>query len=171
MAPAVKKLLAVDANIPFDLAAQDRDVENFRSEFIKHGFQLVIGPTAIQEISLISERDDAEDEDKKLAQIALQCMLSWGISPFNLQPVGHGLTERFADKLIRDGLLPEDECNDGMILAEASLAGIPALVTSDHHLLDIDRTALTIAFNECDLRSVEIVHPRRFYDTLRRLRG
>ena len=58
-------------------------------------------------------------------------------------------------------LLPEEEFNDGLILAESSMAEIPLLVTSDKHLLDIDENALLLAFNEADLSAVRPVHPKR----------
>ena len=51
--------------------------------------------------------------------------------------------------------------DDGLILAEGSLAEIPLLVTSDKHLLDIDETALRLAFHDADLLPVSPVHPRR----------
>jgi len=62
---------------------------------------------------------------------------------------------------------PDDEVNDGLILAETSLAGIPLLVTSDKHLLDVDEDALRLAFNEADLAPVHPVHPKSLLRALR----
>ena len=39
-------------------------------------------------------------------------------------------------------MIPEEEFNDGMILAETSLRQVSLLVTSDKHLLDIDEDEL-----------------------------
>ena len=69
--------------------------------------------------------------------------------------------------LFQQHLLPEDEFNDGLILAETSLAGIPMLVTSDKHLLDIDEDALRLAFNEADLLPVSPLHPKNLLRALR----
>jgi hypothetical protein len=69
--------------------------------------------------------------------------------------------------LLRQRLIPEDEFNDGLILAETSLAEIPLLVTSDKHLLNIDEDALLLAFNEADLSPVHPVHPKRLLRVLR----
>ena len=41
------------------------------------------------------------------------------------------------------------------------------LVTSDKHLLDIDETALKLAFGEADLGAVSAVHPKRLVRALR----
>lgn len=169
MAPAAIKQLAVDANVPFDLAAGNRDVQNFHTEFLKRGYELWIAPTALQEIHLISERGETAAE-KALALKALQNMLAWQIIPFNLKPVGHALTERFAQTLIARKLLPDDECNDGMILAETALVEIKGLVTSDQHLLGIDETSLGVAFDDCGLSRVAVVHPARLFQVLRRSR-
>jgi hypothetical protein len=39
--------------------------------------------------------------------------------------VGHGITEQFANRLLRVGILPEGEFNDGLILADkVSVIGI-----------------------------------------------
>jgi len=69
--------------------------------------------------------------------------------------------------LLLQRLIPEDEFNDGLILAETSLAAIPLLVTSDRHLLDIDEDALLLAFNEADLPPVHPAHPKRLLQVLR----
>ena len=91
---------------------------------------------------------------------ALQSLRDWGIRPTDLESVGHGLTQEFARRLIKCGLLPKEEFNDGVILAETSLFGIPVLVTSDHHLLDIQPEALQIEFASAHLFPVAVVHPR-----------
>jgi hypothetical protein len=96
-----------------------------------------------------------------LALKALQQMRSWNLSPFDLKSVGHGITEQFSQKLLRIGLLPEGEFHDGLILAETALADIPALVTSDADLLDIDETKLALEFESADLPLVQICHPKR----------
>jgi hypothetical protein len=64
-------------------------------------------------------------------------------------------------------LLPQEELNDALILAETSVAGIPLLVTSDQHLLDIEEESLVLLFNQADLLSVFPTHPRRLLRALR----
>ena len=103
-----------------------------------------------------------------LALKALQQMRSWGITPFDLIPAGHAITEQFSNALIRKGFLPEGEFNDGLILAETSLACIPILATSDIDLLDIDNAALRVQFENSDLFPVAVFQPR---DLLKAVRG
>jgi hypothetical protein len=47
------------------------------------------------------------------------------------------------------------------------MAGIPLLVTSDRHWLNLDEDALLLAFNEADLSPVHPVHPKRLLRVLR----
>ena len=61
---------------------------------------------------------------------------------------------------MRLGLLPDGEFNDGLILAETALAGIPALATSDADLLDIEEIPLRVQFEAADLLPVQICHPK-----------
>ena len=91
----------------------------------------------------------------------------WDIKPFDLSTTAEAIAEQFARSLLRKSLLPADEWDDGLILAETSLAEIPMLVTSDKHLLDIDEDALLMAFNEADLPAVRPVHPKRLLKALR----
>lgn len=74
--------------------------------------------------------------------------------------VGHGITEQFARVLITKKLLPEEEFNDGFLLAEASFMGVEGLLTSDKHLTSINENALRLAFEEKDLSPVTIHRPR-----------
>ena len=157
--PGKKRLLALDTNLLFDLAAGKDFAHTFREVYQERGYALVVPPTAIQELAYCAlEKQCAETP---LALKALQQMRSWNLSPFDLKSVGHGITEQFSQKLLRIGLLPEGEFHDGLILAETALAGIPALVTSDADLLDIDETKLALEFESADLPLVQICHPKR----------
>ena len=73
----------------------------------------------------------------------------------------------FAQRLIRANLLPPDEINDAMILAETALAEIPVLVTRDQHLLDIEEVDLLVCLQSADLPPVKPAHPRSLWRALR----
>ncbi len=157
-APGKKKLLALDTNLLFNLAADKDFAHTFREVYQERCYSLVVPPTAIQELAYCAlEKQCAETP---LALKALQLMRSWNLSPFDLKSVGYGITEQFAEKLLRAGLLPEGEFHDGLILAETALAGIPVLVTSDADLLDIEETELRVQFEAADLAPVQICHPK-----------
>jgi len=114
-------------------------------------------PTAIQEIAFAYSK---LPEKKQIAFRALNQLRQWRIKPFELVAVEHGITETFSLFLQARGLLPRGETNDGLILAETSLAAIDVLVTSDRHLLDIDPDLLNGALKEKDLPKVAVFHPK-----------
>jgi hypothetical protein len=96
---------------------------------------------------------------QKHAQTALANMRRWNILPFDLISVGHGITEVNAQKLMASGVLADGELNDGLIVVETALAGVPNLITSDIHLLGINPAQLVQKLNEFDLPPVAIFHP------------
>lgn len=157
-APGQNKQLALDTNLLFDLAAEKDFAHTFREVYQERGYSLVVPPTVIQELAHCALVKQCAETP--LALKALQQMRAWGLTPFDLKSVGHGITEQFSEKLMRLGLLPEGEFNDGLILAETALAGIPALVTSDADLLDIEEVPLRVQFEAADLLPVQICHPK-----------
>ena len=150
--------MALDTNVLFDLAAELDFAHSFREVYLERGYALRIPPTVVQELTHYAlEKQCAETP---LALEALKRMRQCRLMPFELRSVGHGITEQFARKLIRLALLPEDEFNDGLILAETSLAAVPVLVSSDGDLLDIEPAALRVQFEVSDLPPVQIFHPK-----------
>jgi predicted nucleic acid-binding protein len=160
-----RKSLALDTNLLLDLAAEADFAHTFREVFLERDYLLLVPPTAVEELTHAAIRKSGADQ--RDAHRALSSLRAWSIQPFEIAPVAHGIAEQFARRLIERGLLPEEESNDGEILAEASLANVPVLVTSDHHLLDIDEARLLTAFNDSDLPLVRPMHPR---DLLRAMR-
>lgn len=118
---------------------------------------LAVPPTVIQELVHIATTGHPAQTH---AQTALAKMRRWNILPFDLISVGHGITEVNARKLMASGVLPDGEFNDGLIVVETALAGVPNLITSDIHLLGINPAHLTQKLNEFDLPPVAIFHPR-----------
>ena len=164
-ASAPKKRLALDTNVLFDLADGREIAHDFREVFQGNGYALVIAPTVVGELDFLENHGDAKQ--RLFAARSLDSLSRWGVDPFAIDSVREAIAQRFAAQLIQRRLLPDGEINDGLILAESSLAGIPLLVTSDKHLLDIDETALRLAFNDADLLPVSPVHPRRLLRALR----
>jgi len=147
---------ALDTNVLIDLGERKSFAHTFREAYASRG--LVVLPTVVQELTEIafSNTHDAS----KFAYEALANMREWSIYPIDLKAVGHGIAETDAQKLISLKLLPEEELNDGLILIETALARIPFLVTSDRHLLEIDKPKLIRVLGDLDLSAVQIVHPR-----------
>jgi len=159
------KRLALNANLLFDLASGSDIAHGFREAFQQRGYFLEVGPTVLLEVHYLHEHGTAAQ--RHLAATALTKILSWKIRPFDLKAVEHGIAEQFCLRLHRKGLLPVEEINDGLILAETALAEIPVLVPSDRHLLDIEESQLRLCFDDADLPMVSCFHPRRLVQALR----
>ncbi|MBI4661507.1 MAG: type II toxin-antitoxin system VapC family toxin [Verrucomicrobia bacterium] len=165
MAANPKKQLALDTNLLLDLAEEKDWAEDFREEFQTRGYTLRIGPTVVLELEWLSSF--AGEPQRTYAGRAAERISIWRITPFELSSLDQAIAERFGETLLDQKLIPGDELNDSIILAETSLASIPLLVTSDKHLLDIDEIALRLAFNDADLLQVSPVHPRRLLRAMR----
>ena len=165
MAGGPKKQLSLDTNLPLDLAEPQDFAHDFRETFQQSGYVLLLPPTVVAELEYLILYGN--NQNRRLAETAAGKMEAWGLTPFDLPEVHHAIAEQFAHRLQEQRLIPEEEFNDGLILAETSLAGIPLLVTSDKHLLDIDEDALLLAFNAADLPPVRPTHPKRLLRALR----
>jgi len=164
--PGPKKQLSLDANFLFDLAGEEDFAHDLLGAFHRKGYGLALPPTVAHELHMIFTHG-ASQAERELARTALTRLKQWGILPFDLDAAAEAVCEQFVRGLFRQRLIPEDEFNDGLILAETSTEQIPLLVTSDRHLLDIDDDALLLAFNEADLSPVHVVHPKRLLRALR----
>ncbi len=156
---AQKKRLAADSNLLFDLAEKKDFALTFLEVAKEKSFTLHLPPTVVQELTFAALRKRGEEQ--KLALAALQNLRAWEIAPFDLVAVGHGITEQFARRLHELRLLPETELNDGLIVAETGLAGIPILISSDKHLLNIEADELTRVCRERHIAEVSVIHPRK----------
>src|SRR5207253_6515286 len=107
MAAVGQRQFALDANLLFDLAAEVDVAHDFRETFFRKGYLLRLAPTATQE--LFNFHLNGPPHKKELATKALLNMHSWGITPFDLMAVGHGITASFAQRLIHRRLLPPEE--------------------------------------------------------------
>ena len=164
--PAQRKLLSLDANLVFDLAREKDFAHEFLETFLARGYGLVLPPAAVYEIHIIHSSGELAQE-REWAGVALANLQRWRIRPFDLDGPSEAIAEQFAMRLLHRRLIPDDEFDDGLILAQTSLAGVPLLVTSDKHLLDIDEDELLLAFNDADLFPVRPVHPKRLVRALR----
>ena len=160
------KPLALDTNLVLDLAGDKDFAQDFREEFQQRGYALLLPPTVLAELHE-HFKHGATVEKRELSRRALRHVLAWNLHTVNLTTVQSAIAERFAVRLLDRGLLPEEEFNDALILSETSVAGVPLLVTSDRHLLDVDADALALAFNDADLSLVHPVHPKALLKALR----
>lgn len=164
---AVSKRLALDANILFDRANQEPFAKEFCEAFQRNGFSLEVPPTVIAELNYLQH--NGTDEEQRAAKIALLSLLGWGLTPMVLTDIQKTYKKNFIAIAQDAELLPKKEINDLHILAETAIKEVPALVTSDGHLLKIDRVGLQLAFQNAGLPSVSPVHPAKMVETLRRI--
>ena len=165
MAGTQKKRLALDTNLLLDLAKDLDFAHDFRSVFQEANYSLLAGPTVFRELAFAGLYE--REPEKTLATKAIASAAKWGVLAFNLTRLDQTIAERFAQRLLETGLLPEEECNDALILAETALENIPLLVTSDKHLLDMDEDALALAFSSADLPAARPVHPKALLRAMR----
>ena len=165
MAASPKKSLALDTNLLLDLAGEQDFAHEFKEEFSSRGYSLFVPPTVVAELHFFASSKDSPQE--RIANVALEKITIWKCQPFALSGTQLAIATRFAARLTDAALIPETEQNDGKILAQTSLAGIPLLVTSDKHLLNIDEDELLLAFSDADLLPVHPSHPKRLLKALR----
>ena len=147
-------LIAVDTNVPLDLA-DDKEHALDALEVVRRRLKpgrILITPTVFQELVFLADESEAA-ADREQAKCALRGLAGWGLELVNLVPVGHGIVERIAGKLQETGLLPVEEYNDGLILAEAALLNCAILLSGDAHLrgLDFQRSSLELKAFDVDM--------------------
>ena len=154
-------LIAVDTNVPLDLADGKEDVLDALAVIRRRlkGGRLLLTPTAFQELVFLAEHADAP-VDRRLAAKALKRLASWRIELVNLVPVGHGIVERIADRLLNRRLLPPEEYNDALIIAESALLGCDVLLSSDSHQHGVDFDRLKEELARFDVGAPIITTPR-----------
>jgi len=158
--PNRPQLVAVDANVLFDLADGLDDVVDAVSvirERLREA-RFLIPPTVQHELAKWALT--GEEQKRKAACRAIRLGRSWRFVPVNLIPVSHGIAERIAERIRRQGLIPEEEINDSLVLAESALLGCSVLLTSDEHLRSIDFERLTLEMQAFDATAPIIATPR-----------
>jgi predicted nucleic acid-binding protein len=155
-------LVAVDTNVPLDLAQGVGDVADALAVIHERiaGARLIAPPTVVLELAYLCEFADEADV-RATAQTALRSLASkWKIQPVNLVPVGHGIVDAIAEKIRAQELLPDEETHDALILAESAVLECPMLLTSDAHLREIDHERLALLLNASHVASPIIATPR-----------
>src|SRR5271154_4696366 len=114
-------LLAADTNVLLDLALGTEAVidalETLRERI--PNIRLVVPPTVLHELAL-AVKSGGTGKMRKAALLALSRLREWGFEPLNLVPVGHGIVERIAEALRHEDLIPVQELNDSLVVAEAA---------------------------------------------------
>jgi len=137
-------LIAVDTNVLLDQAVADEDVLDALAvirDRLPNGTFCVL-PTVLEELG--HQLVGGDSAEQQAAETALSCLREWGYQPINVVAVGKGITEQIAFKLRSRGVLPDEEINDGFIIAEAAIIGCDLLLSSDGHLLAAQENPLLL---------------------------
>lgn len=156
-------LVAVDTNVVMELAADVDDVWDSIDTIRKRVPQceIVVTPSVFQEMVHLCENGETKQQ-REFACTALEKLhFEWRFRLIDFVPVGHGIVERIADRIRNQDLLPNEEVNDSLILAEAALLGCGLLLTSDPHLRGIDHERLNLLLTACDVGVPVISTPRQ----------
>lgn len=152
------QLIAVDANVLFDLADDKDDV--FEAVSIIRGrlrdARFLIPPTVQQELAHWALRGDTQKQE--LARNTIQLSQSFRIAPASL--IAGKYVEQIAERIRECDLIPEEEINDSLVLAESAFLGCSILLTSDAHLRGIDFERLTLELQAFDVVAPIIATPR-----------
>ena len=163
-------LIAVDTNVLLDRAVEDADVLDailtLKTRLKEASF--IVPPTVLEELGY--QFVNGDEEARQGAETALMHMAEWGYEPLNLAAYQKGIAEQISFKLRSLGPLPDEEENDGLIIAEAALLGSQFLLSSDHHMIDVQqhpRFRGILEESEVDGDGIVIGSPRtivrRFY--------
>ena len=154
-------LIALDTNVLLDLAGESEDVTDAMLVVRRRlrSVQLLMPPTVQEELA--EEALHADDfTNRERAQGAFELAHRWNVHLHRMIDAQHRMARRIGQHLRRGGLLPEEEVNDGRIIAESALLGCALVLTSDEHLRGMDFERLTYELRGFGLAPPVIATPR-----------
>ncbi len=160
--PKSPVLVAVDTNFLLDLAKEKEDSLDVLQLIRKRASKPKMGilPTVAQEIAWMtvhSERIAVRELSLKVGQSAIPI---WHFDFLEMTPVQHGIAEQIAQRLRHVGLLPSEEANDALIVAESAILGCQLLMTRDEHLRGMDFPRLAFELQRFDVNVPVITTPK-----------
>jgi predicted nucleic acid-binding protein len=139
--PKVPPHVAVDANFLLNLADGDDVCLDALETLKKKKADLLVTPTVLAELGY-AITDEPNTDKGALSAIALGSLRKWGITPI-VFPTGSKEDARYVEDEIRaNGLIPHQERNDSLILAEAVVWNCDIVLSGDKHIADVEREPL-----------------------------
>ena len=158
---APPRLVAVDTNVALDFSAGVEDVcdaiATIRTRI--SSVELWLPPTTVQELAHLATVARSL-ELRQSARRMLRQHRALGFRLVTFIPLGFDQVERISQCLRSSNLLPRDEVNDSLILAEAAALGCTLLTSSDAHLRSVDHAKLKHELGRFDLAAPIIATPR-----------
>src|SRR5882757_4317684 len=114
-----QSLFAADTNFLIDLEAETSSAQDGLDVIRARipGVSIYVPPTVIDELAWGSENWTG-DKQVWATNALINLKTKWGFQPLDFIPAGHGIVEINAANIIAAKLLPEEERNDSLILAE-----------------------------------------------------
>ncbi len=155
-------LIAVDTNFLLDLAEGREDSLDVIPLIHQRAGKSRMGilPTVAHEIAWMTEHSERSAVRKLSLEVAEKALPVWHFEFLEMEPVQHGIAEQIARRLHRAGLLPYEEVNDALIVAESAILGCQLLMTRDGHLRGMDFPRLAFELQRFDVGVPVITTPR-----------
>ncbi|HEV2207971.1 MAG TPA: type II toxin-antitoxin system VapC family toxin [Verrucomicrobiae bacterium] len=155
--------LGVDTNVLLDLADGEERVADAFSVLAHRlaSSDICVLPSVLDELAFLHESGETA-HIRQLARRALHLIREHkhGFRPLLELACPPTSIEEVAGEIRSQDLLPPQEVNDSLILAEAALAGCALLLSSDEHLRGVDHERLTLLLNRFDLVAPVTATPR-----------
>jgi predicted nucleic acid-binding protein len=155
-------LVAIDTNYPLMLA-EGNDIALEALSVVRERVrpaEIIVPPTVLLELNYHAKKSP-DLKLRRSARIALDRLLSlWRFHFAPLDSTQEAMAAEAARRIFSAGLMPDEEQNDALIVAESAVLNTVLLVSNDSHLLQVDHRRLGLLFRELDLPVPLIVSPR-----------
>lgn len=149
---------AVDSTFLLALGAGDKTALEVNRLLRNSKYFLFCTNTPLIELAAADRWSKAATDIKKSATNALaKRSSSWGIQDHVLKGVNNGIAEHAAKCLVKR--FPWLNLQQGLTIAEASIAEVDAVLTWDSDLLKIESGPLFLVLKGCDLNPLAIISP------------
>lgn len=102
---------------------------------LNRSFYFLVTSTPLQELA-DAQLNSNDEMVRDLSKFVLRDYKLWGVLDPALAPAYNGVAEIIASTLISKGIIPDDQIDDGLVIAEAALHGCKRLVTHRTSLRD-----------------------------------
>jgi hypothetical protein len=154
--------LAVDTNVLLDLAEDVESVLDAVALIDERlpGNSLLVVPNVLDELAFLCDSGDTI-RVRQSAQRAMKLVRQQDrFRPLLELAFPQSVVDQVARAVRAQGLLPDNEVHDSLILAEAALMECGLLLSSDQHLRSVDHELLTLVLHPFELVPPVIASPR-----------
>jgi hypothetical protein len=157
-APTSKRFAALDTSFLLFLAAGDEDCQTVVDWLVSHGIYPLVTGTVLQELADI-EQNDSDPFNCGNAREVETNLSAWGFLSIPLEPTDNGIAKIIASRIVEKGLLPDENEDDGLVIAEAAIQSCNLLITYRKVLLDAPFDQLRLLLIEMDVSPLVVIPP------------